>query len=218
MKINKNNTPEIKLVYSSDIVKDAAVHSPPIQNKVSNRNQIVLLNALIKEGHRCDHPNCILNRENEDAWLSLLKTSNPPSFLDKYLRNEGQDILICHDIRVDMCIGEEAQENLQDIFFHKFWIKRFEKFYHYSYHHHTQAILFMIPDEQAQLFSPFEELFDYIAPHIDIHGEKSYWYLSTDQSAFDDFVEVSDAINLQLDQLLWREQKANLAVREYFKN
>lgn len=218
MKIRENNTPEIKLVYSSDIIKKDGEYTLPIKQDVSNRNYATLLNILIRKEHRCDHPNCIFNREKEDAWLKLLTVNNPPLFLNEYLRNEGQDILICQDILVNMCVWEKGQENLQEILFQKFWIKCFENFYHYSYHHNTQGILFMIPDEQTQLFAPFKELFDYIAPHIDRHGERNYWYLSTDQSAFDDFVEVSEIINLQIDQLLWREQKINLIVRQYFQN
>lgn len=209
-KINKND--HIKLIYSSN------THCSLKSNLTKELCPSLGLQDFTQRGHECNDIHCLFNLAQENNWLKDLQLKDVPPFLKSDLTSGNSKILLCQNLTIDSCNLTLGNQELKDIFCLKFMIRRLEKLYSYSEHRSAQGILFVLKDSYVELLIPFEELFSYIAPHMDKYGERSYWYLPTRQSAYDDFIELSEDINLKLEQYLWREQKYNQELRRFIQN
>ncbi len=213
----KTRKPQIKLVHSSELVYGNGEETPILFPSESCQIQVSSLKTVTLTGSNSNNPVAVFTQTHETPWFNKLHLTRPPFFLRKYLKNEEQQIFICqHMIHEDYKLKINHKE-LQEILYLKAWIQRFEKLYPYAYNHGAQGVLFMLPDQEFELFTPFEELFSYIAPHLDMYGERSYWYLPTDQQDYDHFCELSETINREMDQFLWREQKINSWLRSFLQ-
>lgn len=197
MKKVKINHAHIKLIHSSDIDKDysGAINLPHLTK--SNMIQGLTLNALTLKGCNGNDPFYVFNQDYSTSWLKEFKLIKPPFFLRKYLRNE-EHIFICQMVKLEDYQLKTNDQVLQEMLTLKAWINQFEALYLYSAEKCVKGVLFKLPDQQFELFTPFEELFSYIAPHIDMNGEVSCWYLPTDQANYDYFVELSGALNQKI--------------------
>lgn len=211
-----NKNPHIKLIHSSDVVRGAQECFSTCTLPLEKTNSRVALCS--KEGLNRNEPSSRYDVKEEAAWLKKLKLSTPPFFLRKFLKNDEQQIFICQHGMSNEWEMKPNHEHLQEVLLLKFWLRRFEKIFHYASSQCVQGVLFMVPDDQNDFFVAFEELFAYGAPHLDMYGERSYWYLPTDQEAYDDFVDLSEDMNMELDRYLWREQKSVPWLRQYLQS
>jgi hypothetical protein len=215
---NKKESLKVRLVNSSDIVNGAHDSTQVSNTHYKNKVEVAVVNTMALKGSNRNKPFNAFQAEDDDFWFNHLSLGNPPFFLRKYLKNEDKPIYICQQALLEDGCVQFGHQTIQEIFSLKYVLKRFEKLYSYSDENGAQGVLFMLDDQDCGLLRPFEELFSYIEPHLDMYGERSYWYMPTDQSAHDDFVELSEIMTRELGQYLWREQKMNSALRQFLQN
>ncbi len=211
--IHRKN-PGLKLIYSSD-KKECSLGGEGAIIAAGGDNDRLKFSLL--DGKNRNKASEYYSGD-EKSWLERLKLAKPPFFLRKYLRNEEQEILIYQQSIVNLDPRDAKHEQLQEVLVIKSWMKRFDDLYHYSALQGAQGVLFMISQGQNDFFIAFEELFSYFSPHIDMYGEKSYWYLPTDHNAYDQFIDLSEMIEQELEQFLWREQTVDGLIKQYLRS
>lgn len=215
---DKKESLKVRLVSSSDIVNSTFDATHPSNMHHQNEVKVASVNTLTLKGRNRNEPFHTFQGQEDDFWFNNLNLSNPPFFLRKYLKHEDKPIYLCQQVLLEDWNFQLGNQTIKEIVSFKYVLKRFEKLYSYSDENGAQGVLFMLADHDCELLKPLEELFTYIMPHLDMYGERSYWYLPTDQSAHDDFIDLSEIMSRELDQYLWREQKINSALRQFLQN
>ena len=112
----------------------------------------------------------------------------------------------------------DEDEELYGAIILRFQMKVLEQLFMFCVNHDASRLTIYMDDAQAEGFGIYDDFLSHYDETLTENGEKTEMVISTDQKTFDKWLAFMAETNLNLEQELWREQRSNLAIRNYLKS
>lgn len=135
-------------------------------------------------------------------------------------KSMGETVVVCH---FPVILNEsnkflDEDEELYGTIILGFQMKVLEQLFMFCVNHDASQLTIYMDDAQAEGFEIYDDFLSHYDETLTENGEKTEMVISTDQNTFDKWLAFMAETNLNLEQDLWREQRSNLAIRNYLKS
>lgn len=112
----------------------------------------------------------------------------------------------------------EEDETLFGMFMIQFQMKILEQLFLFCANHHASKLIIFVNDIQANELGIYQDFLAYKNETITSQGEKTELIIPADRETYDQWIDFMREVDQKFRQTLWREQKCNLALRQYLKS
>ncbi len=135
-------------------------------------------------------------------------------------KSRGETVTVCH---FPVILNEpnkflDEDEGLYGTIILRFQMKVLEQLFMFCVNHDASRLTIYMDDVQAEGFEIYDDFLNHYDETLTENGEKTERVISTDQKTFDKWLAFMAETNLKLEQDLWREQRSNLAIRNYLES
>lgn len=219
-KIEKNNSSFDKGISSPDVT------GPQLKLVVSNCDPLPIEPTNTKNQHVSS--SLIANVHLRGPYLYEMTIEDPSHYLECDLILEVEEAhdefesarVICHfpnisNEKLDDLV--EGDETLLGMILVQFQMKILEQLLLFCATHYASKLVIFVDDAQADELEIYRDFLAYEDQTITPQGEKTEMIIPADREAFDQWIDFMEDVTIKFRQTLWREQKNNLAIRQYLE-
>jgi hypothetical protein len=202
--IAERNTPHLKLIVSNP----AAVQEIPdlTQSKASNMGFSAEVQTIGLDLYEMN----IQDPFHELACELFLEIE----------KNEGEKAVVCHfpNILDEPNKFLDEDETLYGTIMIQFQMKVLEQLFVFCANHQASQLSIYMDDDQAEGFGIVQDFLTHCDEAITQFGEKTEMRIFMNESTLDQWHTFMEKTNHELEQVLWRKQRSNPAIRSYLQS